>query len=90
MLTLFYWNGFRFFFFSNEHKPIHVHVVKGENAAKFNLVPEIEMVNNYGFGNKDLKKDTNRLGKTPSRFYRVMVKTVLMNSDTEADSSIKK
>lgn len=68
MPTLFYWNGFRFFFFSNEHKPIHVHVVKSGNAAKFNLVPKIEMVNNYGFGNKDLKKIQAALEKHQEDF----------------------
>jgi hypothetical protein len=29
MPTVFIKDGFRFFFYSNEHRPIHVHVRKG-------------------------------------------------------------
>ena len=30
--------GFIFFFFSNEHEPIHVHVTKGEYETIFDLI----------------------------------------------------
>ena len=30
--------GFIFFFFSNEHEPIHVHVIKGEYQTVFDLI----------------------------------------------------
>lgn len=30
--------GFIFFFYSNEHEPIHVHVIKGENDAVFEIL----------------------------------------------------
>ncbi len=29
--------GLRFFFYSDEHTPIHVHVVKGDESAKIEL-----------------------------------------------------
>lgn len=32
--------GFIFFFYSNEHEPIHVHVQKGETDAVFNIILE--------------------------------------------------
>ncbi|MBO4525751.1 MAG: DUF4160 domain-containing protein [Bacteroidales bacterium] len=32
MPKIFEYFGFVFFFYSNEHEPIHVHVVKGELA----------------------------------------------------------
>ena len=38
MPKIFEYFGFVFFFFSNEHEPIHVHVVKGELAMVFELV----------------------------------------------------
>ena len=48
MPTLFYIFGFRFYFWSNEHEPIHVHVEKGDAEAKFNINP-VELVYNHGF-----------------------------------------
>jgi hypothetical protein len=48
MPTVFYFNGYRFFFFSNENdEPIHIHVEKGEGAAKYWLDP-VEEVYSYG------------------------------------------
>lgn len=37
MPTLFILFGFRFMFYSNEHEPMHIHVVKGNTQAKFNV-----------------------------------------------------
>ena len=41
--------GMRFFYWSREHEPIHVHVQKGNAEARFVLEPEIEMIENFGF-----------------------------------------
>ncbi|MBP3536593.1 MAG: DUF4160 domain-containing protein [Muribaculaceae bacterium] len=46
--------GFRFFFWSNEHEPIHVHISKGDAEAKFNL-ETMTMVDNYGFKSNELR-----------------------------------
>lgn len=54
MPTLFILFGYRFFFWSNEHEPIHVHVNKGESEAKYN-VETLELVENYGFKKNELK-----------------------------------
>ena len=54
MPTLFILFGFRFFFWSNELDPIHVHISKGESEAKFN-VENIELVENFGFKKNELK-----------------------------------
>lgn len=35
-------DGYRFFFYSNDHRPIHVHVRHGAGEAVFNLEPEVE------------------------------------------------
>ena len=32
--------GLRFFIFSREHEPIHVHVESADGKAKFNILPE--------------------------------------------------
>lgn len=54
MPTIFTLFGYRFLFYSNDHTPIHVHVVKGGAKAKFNLFP-VELVDNQGFKPTELK-----------------------------------
>jgi Domain of unknown function (DUF4160) len=56
MPTVFVINGFRFFFYSNENdEPVHIHVEKAEDAAKFWLNP-VELEYNYGFSSRELKQ----------------------------------
>ena len=52
--TLFIVFGLRFFFYSNEHLPIHVHVRNSDGEARFE-VEEIRLIANKGLRNKDLK-----------------------------------
>jgi hypothetical protein len=48
--------GYRFFFFSNEkNEPIHIHIEKAENYAKYWIDP-LCVVNNYGFTSKELRE----------------------------------
>jgi hypothetical protein len=54
MPTLFILLGFRFFFWSNDHEPIHVHISKGDSEAKYK-VEDIELVDNFGFKNNELR-----------------------------------
>ena len=37
MSTILLINGYRFFFYSNEHLPKHIHIEKAEKTAKFNI-----------------------------------------------------
>ncbi len=37
MPTLLNKNGYKFFFYANEHEPKHIHVIKGEYYAKIDL-----------------------------------------------------
>ena len=46
MPTFFIIFGLRFFVYSEEHLPIHVHVQKGRAKAKFYLEPEMKLVEN--------------------------------------------
>jgi len=52
MPTVLYINGFRFFFYLNEHEPIHIHVEKANCEARIVLVPEIVISYNRGFKKK--------------------------------------
>ncbi|WP_395044573.1 DUF4160 domain-containing protein [Flavobacterium sp.] len=58
MPTIFYINGFRFFFYSNEHLPKHIHIEKAEKTAKFNI-ENIELIKSYGFNASSLKQISN-------------------------------
>lgn len=59
MPTLFVIDGCRFFFFSNEgHEPVHVHVERAGQYAKFWLHP-VSVAYNYRFNSAEL----NRLAK---------------------------
>lgn len=56
MPTIFEIFGLRFFFFSDDHLPIHVHVVKGDDDAKIEIEPQIRLVYNHGLKANDIKK----------------------------------
>jgi len=49
----------RFVFFSNDHEPIHIHVIKGKGNikenAKFQVVPEVRLLENNGLQQNELK-----------------------------------
>lgn len=48
--------GLRFYFYADEHMPIHVHLENGDGLAKIELEPEIILVENKGIKSKDIKK----------------------------------
>lgn len=54
MPTLFSIFGLRFYVFTEEHKPIHIHVRKGKAKAKFALEPNIKLLENQGFKDQEI------------------------------------
>ena len=46
--------GLRGFFFSGDHLPVHLHVVKGNASAKIQVSPEIKVMSNNGLKPKEL------------------------------------
>ena len=57
MPTLLLWNGYRFYFYSNEGRPLegrHIHVRKERNVAKFWLDPEPHLASAWGMTAKEL------------------------------------
>lgn len=54
MPTVFILLGFVFKFYSNEHNPIHIHVLKGGAKAKYSIFP-VKMIDNNGFKPSELK-----------------------------------
>jgi len=58
MPKVFEYNGFKFFFLSNEgdpREPVHVHVAKGEGVAKVWVEPEVMIQSSRGFSARDLR-----------------------------------
>jgi hypothetical protein len=55
MPTIYSENDFRFFFYSNDHLPIHIHVEKSGKTAKFLLDP-IELSNSKKFSASELRE----------------------------------
>jgi hypothetical protein len=49
--------GYRFYFYSDDHIPIHIHVSYGEGEAKFNLLGKsARLVRNNGLKIRELRK----------------------------------
>ncbi len=48
-------DGFRLFFYSNEHLPKHIHIEKADKTAKYNI-EFIELVKSSRFSASDLKQ----------------------------------
>jgi len=48
--------GMRFYFYSREHEPIHVHVKNADGKAKFEITEDaVVLVYNRGLKNKDIR-----------------------------------
>jgi hypothetical protein len=62
-------NGFKFFFYANEHEPKHVHVMKNEGFAKVEL-ENLTVVQNY-LKAKDLKLALAIIEENKSEFERI-------------------
>ena len=56
MPTVFLKGGFRFFFYSNDHRPIHVHVRYQSGEAVFEIEDGIFLRESHGLKMKELSK----------------------------------
>jgi len=54
MPTVFILFGYVFKFYSDDHTPVHIHVIKDGKEAKYNVVPELEQVFNHGFKKNEI------------------------------------
>ena len=48
-------DGYRFFFFSDEHLPLHIHVEKAECYLRVEL-ENLKLTDNYRFSSKEVQK----------------------------------
>jgi hypothetical protein len=63
MPTVLFIRGYRFFFYLNEHEPIHIHVVKADCEARFVLVPEVDMTYCRGFKKSEVRDIVNLISE---------------------------
>lgn len=49
-------DGYRFFFYSNEHRPIHVHVRYGDGEAVFDVEESVELRESQDMKLRELAK----------------------------------
>jgi hypothetical protein len=59
MPTILRYKGYRFFFYSNEGdptEPLHVHIRKDKNVAKFWLEPVVALADSYSMNPQELNK----------------------------------
>lgn len=59
MPTLLIAFGIRYYFYLDEHQPIHVHVDCNGRKAKIELMPEIRIVYNHGLKEQEVKRTLN-------------------------------
>jgi len=49
-------DGYSFFFDSNDHTPIHIHVRRGDREAVFVVEPGVELRESVGFNVRELSR----------------------------------
>jgi len=49
-------DGYRYFFYSNEHAPEHIHVKNGSGTAKFDISDGVQLVESKGMKVSELKR----------------------------------
>lgn len=55
MPTIFSQKGYRFFFYSNEHLPMHIHIEKDNKTAKFEILP-ITLIKSRKFNAAEIRE----------------------------------
>jgi hypothetical protein len=68
MPTLLIQDGFKFFFYFNEHEPKHIHVMKGDGFAKVEL-KNLRVVKNF-MKPRELKKAIEIVAQHQKKFER--------------------
>ena len=62
--------GLRFYFYVNDHKPVHIHIESSDGEAKFLIENEIVLVYNHGLKLKDLRLAQSILEENKENFIK--------------------
>jgi hypothetical protein len=76
MPKIFEEDGYSFFFYSNEHRPIHVHVRYGAGEAVINIEPMVEICESRGLKVRELRRQWILQRATGSLLLRSGMKTL--------------
>lgn len=68
MPTLLILFGLRFYFFTRDHEPIHIHIESSDGEAKFEIETEVKLVYNRGLKPKDIKLAESILEENKENF----------------------
>ena len=82
MPTLLILFGLRFYFYVNDHKPIHIHVESSEGEAKFEIENEIILVYNHGLKLKDIRLAQSILEENRENFINEWRRIIGNNDET--------
>ena len=55
MPTVFRYEGYRFFFFSDDHLPRHIHIEKGDSYVRIEL-SNLKVTDSYHISQKEIRK----------------------------------
>jgi len=69
MPTILKLNGYRFFFFSNEHIPKHIHIQKQQKYAKIDI-ESLQILDNYKFNSKELNEILKIVKENQQKFTK--------------------
>ena len=73
MPSIFKWNGYNFYFYSNEGLPLekrHIHIRKGVNVAKYFIEPEICLASSWGMSSRELNELEKQVEKNKELIRR--------------------
>lgn len=66
--------GYRFYFYSDDHLPIHIHVSYGDAEAKFNVLgSKITLIVNYGLKSNELRVAKRLINKKTDLIIRCWI-----------------
>lgn len=72
MPTILFLFGLRFFFYSDEHVPMHVHVRNSDGKAKIDIL-KAEVVENNGLKPVDLRKAVDAVRQYREEFTKAWI-----------------
>ena len=66
MPTILRIDGYRFFFFSDEHTPKHIHIENGDSFVRIEI-ESLKVTNSYNLNSKELKKLVDLVSKNKDK-----------------------
>ncbi len=77
MPKIFEYFGFIFFFYSNEHEPIHVHVIKADQESVFELIMDNGLLTEIRKRSSGKESLSEKDAKTAEDFIRKYHKNII-------------